>query len=107
MARRTGYSRLSPFRLQGRPQCDPSAYARSSSGRPANLVQLSVFAVVQKLAERRLVHLVHHVAKLLVIAAALGEVVAIAFPERADRRIAVLAADGRDDKRRSKSCLHD
>ena len=35
-----------------------------------------------------------HVAELLVVEAAPGEVVAIGFPERADQRIAVLAADG-------------
>jgi hypothetical protein len=50
---------------------------------PANRVELSAFAVVQQLGERRLVHLAQHVAELLVVAAALGEVVIIGFPERA------------------------
>jgi hypothetical protein len=46
--------------------CDPSAYARSSSGMPENLVQFSAFAVVREL------------------------LVITGFPKRADQRIAAL-----------------
>jgi hypothetical protein len=61
----------------------------SSTGVTANLLQPSAFVVVQELAERPFVHLVQHVAELLVVAAALGEGRPIVSSERADQRIAL------------------
>jgi hypothetical protein len=70
-----------------------SGVACSNSSRfAANPFQFPVVVVAHKLAERRLINLMKHVAELVVVVASEGEIFTVVLPKSADQGIAVLAA---------------